>query len=312
MKKERKVIISCAVTGSIHTPTMSPYLPITPEQIALEAIEAARAGAACVHIHARDPQTGMPSPDLSLFRDIIKRIRAESDAVICLTTGGGIGMAVEKRFAVVREFSPALASCNMGSLNFSLFPVIEHYDAWKFDWERPFLERTKGNIFQNTFEDLETACGLMKEGGTKPELEIYDTGHLYNAEFLLSKGLLEPPLYFQFVMGILGGIRKPTIFDLTHLKMTADHLFGEGNYQWSAFGAGQHEFPICTAAVLMGGNCRVGMEDNLYLSKGRLAKSNAELVQKMVRILSEFSLSPATPQEARDILSIGRVPQDHP
>lgn len=304
MKNKRKVIISCAVTGSIHTPTMSPYLPITPEQIASEAIEAAKAGAACVHIHARDPKTGRPSSDLALFREIVESIRSESEVLICLTTGGGIGMSVEERFSVVREFRPVLASCNMGSINFSLFPAVENYTEWKYDWEKPFLEGTKSNIFQNTFQDLEIACGMMKENCTKPELEVYDTGHLYNAKFLLSKGLLDPPLYFQFVMGILGGISSPTIFDLTHLKMTADRLFGENGYQWSAFGAGRHEFPICTTAALMGGNCRVGLEDSLYLSKGKLAKSNANLVEKMVRILGEFSLEPATPQEAREILSI--------
>jgi uncharacterized protein (DUF849 family) len=299
----RKVIITAAITGSIHTPTMSPYLPITPKEIAEQAVEAARAGAAAVHIHARNPQNGMPSPDLSLFREIIDRIRSETDVMICITTGGGAGMTVDQRAAPVPEFKPELASFNMGSINFALFPVIERYSGWKYEWEKIFLEGTKAAIFQNTFADLEKICGIMRENRTKPELEIYDVGHLYNAKFLLSEGILDPPLFLQFVMGILGGI-QPTINDLLHLKETADRLFGENQYQWSAFGAGRMEFPICTMAVLMGGNCRVGLEDSLYLNKGELARSNAELVKKMVRIIREFSMAPATPDEGRKILGI--------
>ena len=301
----RKVIISAAITGSIHTPTMSPYLPITPEEIAGQAVDAARAGAATVHIHARNPENGMPSPDLNLYREIVGKIRSESDVIICITTGGGTGMTVDQRAAPVPEFKPELASFNMGSINFALFPVIKKYKEWKYDWEKPFLEASKANIFQNTFADLEKICGIMRDNGTKPELEIYDVGHLYNAKFLLSEGFLEPPLFLQFVMGILGGI-QPTFHDLLHLKETADRLFGENQYQWSAFGAGRMEFPICTTAALMGGNCRVGLEDNLYLSRGELARSNAELVEKMVRILREFSMEPATPDEARKILGLGR------
>jgi len=301
----RNLIISAAITGSIHTPTMSPYLPITTEQIAGEAIDAARAGAAAVHIHARNPENGMPSPDLGLFRKIVEKIRSESDVIICITTGGGVGMTVDQRAAPVTEFKPELASFNMGSINFALFPVISKYKEWKYDWEKPFLEASKANIFQNTFADLEKICGIMRDNGTKPELEIYDVGHLYNAKFLLSEGFLDPPLFLQFVMGILGGI-QPTFSDLLHLKETADRLFGENQYQWSAFGAGRMEFPICTMAVLMGGNCRVGLEDNLYLSKGELARYNAELVEKMVRIIRELSSEPATPDEAREILKIRR------
>ena len=301
----RKVIITAAITGSIHTPTMSSYLPITPEEIAGQAVEAARAGAATVHIHARNPENGMPSPDLNLFREIVGKIRSESDVIICITTGGGTGMTVDQRAAPVPEFKPELASFNMGSINFALFPVIKRYKEWKYDWEKPFLEGSKANIFQNTFADLEKICGIMRDNGTKPELEIYDVGHLYNAKFLLSEGFLDPPLFLQFVMGILGGI-QPTFRDLLHLKETADRLFGENQYQWSAFGAGRMEFPICTTAVLMGGNCRVGLEDNLYLSRGELARSNAELVEKMARILREFSIEPATPEEARKILRLGR------
>lgn len=305
MRRSNKVIVSCAITGAIHTPTMSPHLPISPERIAEQAIEAGKAGAAAVHIHARNPEDGRPSRDLNIYRQIVEQIHAQSEVIICLTTGGGMGMSVEQRVAVVPTFKPELASCNMGSINFALHPVAANYTDWEFDWEKPYLEGSKANVFQNTFADLEKVCTIMRENGTKPELEIYDVGHLYNAEFLVSKGLLQPPLYLQFVMGILGGIRA-TLNDLVHMTETADRLFGAGNYIWSAFGAGRMEFPICTASVLMGGNCRVGMEDNLYLGKGRLARSNAELVEKMVRIIREFSLDPATPAEAREILSIGK------
>ncbi|MBU2547863.1 MAG: 3-keto-5-aminohexanoate cleavage protein [Proteobacteria bacterium] len=303
MRKGDKVVISCAITGSIHTPTMSPYLPITPEEIARHAIDAAKAGAAAVHIHARDPETGMPSPDLKHYRTIIDMIKSESDVIICTTTGGGMGMTLEQRVAVVPEFKPELASFNMGSINFAIFPLLAKYKEWKHEWEPQFLAMTKKFVFQNTFEDLEGVCRIMNEHGTKPELEVYDVAHLYNAAYLVSQGLLEPPIYLQFVMGILGGIQA-SIPHLLHLKQTADQLFGEDGYRWSAFGAGAHEYPICTTAVLLGGNCRVGMEDALMISRGRMAKSNAELVEKMVRILDEFSLAPATPDEARELLAI--------
>lgn len=298
-----KVIITAAITGAIHTPTMSPYLPLAPEDIAQQAIDAAWAGAASVHIHARNPEDGRPSPDLDLFRRIVEPIKAASNVIICLTTGGGTGMTIDQRAAVVPEFRPELASFNMGSVNFSLHPVLDKYDDWKFEWEPMYLEGSRGNIFPNTFADMERLSAVMRANGTKPELEIYDVGHLYNAAFMISRGLLDEPPYLQFVMGILGGI-QPTFHDLVHLKETADRLFGLGRYQWSAFGAGRTEFPICTAAALMGGNCRVGLEDNLYLGKGELAKSNAELVTKMVRILGEFNLEPATPDEARAILGV--------
>jgi len=300
---ESKVIVSAAITGSLYTPSMSPYLPITPEDIAHQAIEAARAGAATVHIHTRDPETGRPTSDLELFGKIIESIRSESDVIICTTTGGGPGMTVEERIAVVPKVKPELASFNMGSINFGIFPLADKVKEWKYEWEEAFVMGTKNNIFQNRFGDLEKICRLMRETGTKPELEIYDVGHLYNTAFLLSEGLLDPPIYLQFVLGILGGI-SATIYDLVHLKQVADRLFGERNYQWSAFGAGRNEFPICATAVNLGGNCRVGLEDNLYLEKGVLAKSNAEMVEKMVRIIKEFSLEPASPDEARKILKI--------
>ncbi|MBU1741505.1 MAG: 3-keto-5-aminohexanoate cleavage protein, partial [Proteobacteria bacterium] len=217
--------------------------------------------------------------------------------------GGGTGMTIEERGAVVPEFRPELASFNMGSVNFSLHPVARKYDDWKFEWEPMYLEGSRANIFPNTFADMERLSAVMRAAGTKPELEIYDVGHLYNAAFMISEGLLDGPPYLQFVMGILGAI-QPTLHDLVHLKETADRLFGHGRYQWSAFGAGRSEFPICTAAALMGGHCRVGLEDNLYLAKGELATSNAALVAKMVRILGEFNLETATPDEARQILGL--------
>lgn len=297
----RKVIISAAITGAIHTPTMSEYLPITPKEIADQAIDAAKAGAASVHIHARDPQTGIPSADQNLFAEIVERIQAGTDAIICITTGGGTTMTIQERAASIPRFKPELASLNMGSINFSLHPLADKHSEWKHEWEPVMLAATKDNIFRNTFGDLETILGMMEEAGTKPELEIYDAGHLQNAAFLMMQGLLKPPVYLQFVLGILGGMAA-TIDNLVFLKNSADRLLGPGNYQFSGFGAGRMEFPICTTNVLMGGHCRVGLEDNLNIAQGEKATSNAALVEKMVRILGEFGLEPATPAEARKIL----------
>lgn len=298
-----KVMISAAITGSIHTPTMSPHLPITPEQIAAEAVAAARAGAASVHLHARDPHDGRPRPEVELFRPMVEHIRSQCDVIVCITTGGGLGMTPQERAQAVAALHPELASFNMGTINFALHPVAEKHQQWRHPWEKEFLEGSKDGIFRNTFADMEMLCRIFKESGTKPELEIYDVGHLYNAAYILDEGWLAPPLFLQFVMGILGSI-QPTLPDLVHMQTTADRLFGPQNYVWSAFGAGKMEFPICTAAALMGGGCRVGLEDNLYLAKGRMAESNAELVEKMVRILAEFSLEPATPDEARQKLGL--------
>lgn len=299
----KKVMINCAITGAIHTPTMSPHLPIQPEDIARQAIDAAKAGAATVHVHVRDPQDGRPSTDVSLFGKVIDMIKAESDVIICTTTGGGLGMTVEERVAVVPEYKPELASCNMGSINFALFPILDKLKEFKYDWEEGYLAMTKDFIFRNTFQDLETVTSIMNEQGTKPELEIYDVAHINNAAFLLNKGFLKPPLYLQFVMGILGGI-PATIENLVFLKESADRLIGKDNYVYSAFGAGRNEYPICTASVLLGGHCRVGLEDNLYLGKGVMAKTNAEMVEKMRRIIEEFSLEVATPDEGREMLGL--------
>lgn len=298
-----KVVITVAITGAIHTPTMSPYLPVTPDEIVNDAIAAAKEGAAEVHIHARDPKNGHPSSDLSLFSQIIEKIKEKSDVIICLTTGGGMGMSVEERLSVVSEFKPELASLNMGSMNFGMFPLVEKYQDWKHEWEKPFLESSRDFIFRNTFSDLEKILSIMRGNGTKPEFEVYDVGHLYNLSYLKSRGLLDEPIYVQFVTGILGGIGA-RIENLLFLKQTADRLFGQDSFHWSAIGAGKMQFPICITSALVGGNCRVGLEDNLNIKKGVLAKSNAELVQKMVHLLGEFSLEPATPAEARRILGL--------
>jgi len=233
-----KRIVSCAITGSIHVPTMSEYLPITPQQIAQNALDAAVAGAAVVHIHARNPADGMPSSDLNLFQEIIDLIRAKNkDLIICLTTGGGAGMTVEQRLAVVPRFKPELASCNLGSINWGVFAIAEKYKEFKYPWEGAMMKMIEGYIFQNTFADLKTMLPVMAENGTKPELEVYDIGHLYNLAYLLQAGFIKPPVYLQFVTGILGGIGS-TPYDLLNLHTTAERLFGAGNYQWSAFGAG--------------------------------------------------------------------------
>jgi uncharacterized protein (DUF849 family) len=283
---------------------MSPYLPITPDEIAQNAIDAANAGAATVHIHARDPKNGQPSSDLNLYEEIISKIRARNkDVVICVTTGGGFYMTVEERAAAIPRTKPELASMNAGSINWGLFPAADRIKEFKYDWEKPNLENTIDVIFKNTFGDMKKLLKLMEENNTKPELECYDVGHIYNLKFMQDAGWLKGKPYLQFVLGINGALAA-TPHDLLYMKQTADRLFGEGGYNWSAFGAGRTEFPICTQNLFMGGHVRVGLEDNLYLSKGRLAKNNAELVEKMARIMREFDYEIATPDEAREILGI--------
>ena len=306
MDNNAKRIISCAITGSIHTPSMSPFLPITPEQIADNALGAAEAGAAVVHIHARNPENGMPSPDVALYQDIIDRIREKNtDVIICITTGGGAGMTVEQRAAVVPKFRPELASMNAGSINWGLFPVLDKIADFKHAWEPQMLGMTKNFIFENTFSAMETICEIMYANGTKPELEVYDVAHLYNIEYMLNKGILKAPVYLQFVTGILGGINS-TPYDIMHLHNTAERIFGRSNYQWSVIGAGKAEYAMATQALLLGGNVRVGLEDSLYLSKGKLAENNAQMVGKMVRIMNELDLEPANPTEARQILNLSQ------
>lgn len=300
-----KVIITAAITGGIHTPTMSPYLPYKPEDIANQAVEAAEAGAAVVHIHARDPESGQPSPRLDLYEQIIESIRSRSNVLICITTGGGAGQTVEQRVAVIPRFKPELASFNMGSLNFGLHPMLDRYKEFQHPWEKEMLEFSRGWVFTNTFADLEKICGIFRENGTKPELEVYDTGHLYNVRYLLDKGFLKKPIYMQFVMGILGGIGA-TPYDLMNLHMTAERLFG-GDYKWSVIGAGRNQFRQCTMGAIMGGNVRVGLEDNLFLNKGELAPSNAAQVTKMRKVLEELGMEIASPDDARGILNIGKA-----
>jgi len=283
---------------------MSPYLPSTPDEIALSAIDAANAGASTVHIHARNPEDCSPSAKLEDFQVIVDKIRAvNKDIIICITTGGGLGMTIEQRTHVIPHLKPELASMNTGSINWGLFPLAEKISEWKYDWEKPYYERTKGAIFQNTFADMEGILKVFKENNVVPELECYDVGHLYNVKYMMNAGHITQKPYLQFVLGINGALGAQP-YDLMMMKQTADRLFGEDGYVWSAFGAGKFEYPICTQSLFLGGNVRVGLEDNLYISKGVMAKSNAEMVEKMVRIMKEFDFEPMSPAEARVTLGI--------
>jgi uncharacterized protein (DUF849 family) len=297
-----KFILNCAVTGAIHTPTMAPHLPIRPEEIAAQAIDAANAGATTVHVHARDPQSGLPTGDLDLMGEIVSRIHSKSDAVICITTGGGMNMSVEERIAAVPRYRPELASCNLGSMNFALFPVLERIKEWRHEWEPLYLEGSRDFIFRNTFADLERVFAVMDANGTHPEFEAYDVGHLHNLHHYFRQNRLGHPVYVQFVMGILGGIAA-TIPHLLHMKQTLEALFGE-RALFSTIAAGKNEFAMGTTSILLGGGARVGLEDNLWLSRGEMAKSNAELVEKMVRIARELGYEPYTPEEAREVLQL--------
>ena len=296
---DKKVIISCAITGAIHTPTMSPYLPFTPQDIARQAIEAAEAGAAILHLHARDPETGEPNGDPAVYMQFLPAIKAATNAVINLTTGGGLNMNLDQRLATALRVKPELASFNMGSINFSIHRLTRRYSGWKYDWEEPYLARTESNIFRNTFVDMKRVVKELGEGcGTRFEFECYDLGHLYNLAYLLDEKLVEPPLFLQTVFGILGGMGTDLEL-LSYVQATADRLFGRENYQWSVIGAGRHQMRIATLAALLGGNVRVGLEDSLYLRKGELAKSSADQVRKIRTILEELSFEIATPDEVR-------------
>ncbi len=297
-----KVIISCAITGAIHVPSLTPYLPITPSQIAENAIAAAEAGAAIVHLHARDPEDGRPTPDPEVFGQFLPKIRAVSDVVINITTGGGHGMSLEERTAAARRFQPELCSLNMGSMNFGLFPMLDRIGDFQHEWEPEYLGMTRDFIFRNTFKDIESIVSDLGASGTRFEFECYDVGHLYNLAFLLEKGTVEPPLFVQTVFGILGGI-GPHPEDLLHMKRTADRLFGD-DYVWSVLAAGRHQTPLVTKGAILGGNVRVGLEDSIYLARGVLAESNAQQVKKITRILGELSLEIATPDEARQKLEL--------
>jgi 3,5-dioxohexanoate:acetyl-CoA acetone transferase len=301
-RKQRKAIISCAVTGAIHVPSLTPHLPITPQEIADQAVGAAEAGAAILHLHARDPETGRPTPDPDVFGRFLPDIFARTDAVINITTGGGLGMSLDERLAAARRFSPELCSLNMGSFNFGIFPMAAGIAQFKHDWEKPYLENTTDFIFKNTFSDIETVVGEMKQGGTRFEFECYDVGHLYNLAHFLDRGVVEPPLFVQAIFGILGGI-GPDVENLIHMKGVADRLFGD-EYNLSVLGAGRHQTRLVTVGAILGGNVRVGLEDSIYLEKGRLAESNAEQVAKISRILGELSLDIATPDDAREMLGL--------
>ncbi len=303
MARSGKVIITCAVTGSIHTPTMSPYLPVTPDEVAEQAIGAAEAGAAILHLHARDPKDGRPTPDPAVFMQFLPRIKQATDAVVNITTGGGHKMTLEERLAAPLRAAPEMCSLNMGSMNFGLYPMLGRYKAFTHDWEKPYLEGTKDLIFRNTFCDIEKILKELGEGkGTRFEFECYDVGHLYNLAHFLDRKLVRPPLLVQTIFGILGGIGADPE-NLAHMKRIADKLFGD-SYHWSILAAGRHQMPLITMGAIMGGSVRVGLEDSLYLGKGQMAKSNAEQVRRIRAILENLSLDIATPAEARQMLEL--------
>ena len=301
--KREKVIITCAVTGSIHTPTMSPHLPITPNEIAEQAIGAAEAGASILHLHARNPEDGSPTPDPEVFMEFLPRIKQATDAVVNITTGGGHGMSLEQRLAAAMRAEPEVTSLNMGSMNFGLFPILDKMKDFKHDWEPQFLENSRDFIFRNTFKDIEYILKhLGEDRGVRFEFECYDVGHLYTLAHFLERGLVKPPLFVQTIFGILGGIGADPE-NLMHMKRIADKLFGE-DYHWSVLAAGRHQMSFVTMAAINGGHVRVGLEDSLFLGKGQLAESNAAQVAKIRRIVEDLSLEVATPTEARQMLSL--------
>jgi uncharacterized protein (DUF849 family) len=302
MANAGKVIITCAVTGSIHTPSMSPHLPVTADEIAQAAIEAAEAGAAIVHLHARDPQDGRPDQSPEAFEPFLKVIKQRSGVVINLTTGGSPYMSVEERIRPAALFKPEIASLNMGSMNFGLFPMLQRFKDFKHGWEREMLENSKDLVFRNSFKDIRFALETLNETQTRYEFECYDTSHLYNLHYFWTEGLVQAPLFVQTVFGLLGGI-GPHPEDLMHMKRTADRLFGE-HYRWSVLGAGKAQMPLAAMAAAMGGNVRVGLEDSLWIGKGRLAPSNAAQVRQVRNIIEGLGLQAATPDEAREILGL--------
>lgn len=298
-----KVIISCAVTGAVHTPTMSEHLPITPDEIATQAIDAAEAGASILHLHARNPEDGRPSPDPDLFMQFLPRIKQSCDAVVNITTGGSWTMTLEERLAAAERASPELCSLNMGTMNFGMYPMLQKYKHFKFSWEPELLEGSRNTIFRNTFSDIEGILERLGKGhGTKFEFECYDTGHLYTLAHFLDRKLVTPPLFVQSIFGILGG-QGPDTETLMHAKRTADRLFGD-DYQWSVMAAGKHQMKLGTMGALNGSNVRVGLEDSLFSGRGKLAKSNAEQVTIIRNVLEQLSMEIATPAEAREILAL--------
>jgi uncharacterized protein (DUF849 family) len=302
MAAQRKVIITCAVTGAIHTPSMSPHLPITPDEIAEAAIGAAKAGAAIVHLHARMPEDGRPTQDPDMFRRFLPKIKAATNVVLNLTTGGAPTMAIEERLQPALQLKPEVASLNMGSMNFGLYEMLNRYKDFKYDWEKPYLAGSDDRIFRNTFKDIAYILESCSANNTRFEIECYDIGHLYTASHFLDRGIVKPPLFIQSVFGLRGGI-GPHPEDVMHMKRTADRLFGD-QYQWSVLGAGANQMYIASMSAVMGGNVRVGLEDSLWIGKGQLAKTNADQVSKIRRILEELGLEIATPDDARAILKL--------
>ena len=301
-----KLIITAAITGNITLPVQTPHLPLTPQQIIDDAVRAANAGAASVHIHGRDPKTARPTTEPAVYREIAAGIKAKCNVIVCVTTGGTADMTPAQRAQVVPALKPELATFNMGSINFSIHPIADRYkdEDYKYPWEKEFAAGTKDFIFRNTFGDIEKLVQIMQENNTKSEFEVYDVGHLYNINFLVRRKVIKYPMWLQFVTGILGGIGA-NVEEVVHLKQTADRLFGPENYVWSVIGAGYPaEFNLATLAIMMGGHARVGMEDNIFVEKGVLCKSNADLVEKVVRIAKELGREIATPDEARKILGL--------
>ena len=302
-KKNNKVIITCAMTGGIHVPTMSDYLPVTPDEIAQQSIDAANAGASILHLHARDPNNGRPTSDPAIFNKFLPVIKDATDAVINITTGGGLQMTVDQRLEAPLQFKPEMCSLNMGSMNFALFPAASKLTNWKHEWEKPFLEASEDFIFRNTFGDIRKIVKILgDECGTKFEHECYDIGHLYNLAHFVDAGIIKPPFLIQSIFGVLGGI-GPEMDNVLFMKQTADRLFGN-DYIWSVLAAGRFQIPFVTQAAMMGGNVRVGLEDSIYLGKGILAKSNAEQVIKIKKILEELGMQIATPDDTRSILGL--------
>ena len=301
-KEKRKVIITCAVTGAIHTPSMSKYLPVSPNEIADAAILAADAGASILHLHARDPSNGKPTQDPAIFEEILPKIKKETDAVINITTGGSPLMTVEERMMPASVFKPELASLNMGSMNFGLYPMLDRFSEFEHTWERDNLEKSRDLVFKNTFQDIETILKIGKSNETRFEFECYDISHLYNLKHFVDRNLISPPFFIQSVFGLLGGIGAHPE-DLMHMKRTADRLFGS-DYQWSILGAGKNQMTLASMGAAQGANVRVGLEDSLWIEPGKLAQSSKDQVTKVRNILEGFSLDIATPNQVRDILKL--------
>jgi uncharacterized protein (DUF849 family) len=301
-KPKHKVIITCAVTGSIHTPSMSSYLPVTPSEITAAAIDAAEAGAAILHLHARDPETGKPTQDPDVFAQFLPRIKQSTNAVVNITTGGSPHMTVEERMQPATVFKPEVASLNMGSMNFGLYPMLQRFTDFEHEWERQHLENSRDLVFKNTFADIEKILRIGNENGTRFEFECYDISHLYNLAHFVDRGLAKTPLFIQSVFGLLGGIGAHPE-DLMHMKRTADRLFGD-DYQWSILGAGRNQLPLASMGLAQGSNVRVGLEDSLWIAPGELAQSNADQVRKVRQVIEGLSFEIATPDEARSMLQL--------